>query len=80
MRNSVCDQLGDGTATLAEVIDARSDPRVGGVQLLAVLESLPGASKVATRRLLAELGVDARCRLGELTGAEITAVLGGFGA
>lgn len=79
VRDSVCEQLGAGTATLEEVMDARTDPRVGDAHLLVVLESLPEASKVATRRTLADLGVDGRTRLVDLRDGEVAAVLVAFG-
>jgi hypothetical protein len=60
-------------------MDLRTDPRVGDAHLLVVLESLPETSKVATRRTLAELGVDGRTRLVDLRDDEVSAVLVAFG-
>lgn len=79
VRDSVCEQLAAGTATLEEVMDARTDPRLGETHLLAVLESLPGASKVTTRRMLADLGVAGRTRLVDLANSEVASVLAAFG-
>lgn len=78
-RDSVCEQLSGGVASLDEVMDSRSDPRVGEVYLLVVLESLPEASKVATRRMLADLGISGRTRLADLRDEEVTSILAAFG-
>lgn len=79
VRGSLCEQLATGTATLEEVLDARSDPRVGDVHLQVLVESLPGTSKVATRRRLSELGVGGRRRIAGLRDGEVASVLGAFG-
>lgn len=79
VRSSVCEQLGAGTATLGEVMNTRTDSRVGEAHLLVVLESLPGASKVATRRTLADLGIGGRTRLADLRDDEVASVLVAFG-
>ncbi len=78
MRSTICEQLACGSAGLAEVMDLRRDPRVGEVHLLTVLESLPGATKVATRRKLEELGIPERTRLSELADHEVSTVIGSF--
>lgn len=79
VRTAVSAQLARGTASLAEVIRARTDPRVAELHLLTILESLPGASKVSTRRKLTELGIPGRARLSELTDEQLSAVSGTFG-
>ncbi|MCZ7628368.1 MAG: hypothetical protein M5U19_04595 [Microthrixaceae bacterium] len=79
VRSSLCEQLERGTASLEEVMDARSDPRVGDVHLHLLLESLPGVSKVATRRRLASMDVAARTKIAELHDHEVAAVLAVFG-
>ncbi len=59
-REGVRDELRSGAVDLAEVMSARTgDPALGAVRLLWVLESVPGARKISTRRALAALGVDA---------------------
>lgn len=61
----------DLRAALALALD---DPFVGYVRLLPVLEALPGARKVDTRRRLAELGIDGRTSLDAL-GPSVAATL-----
>ena len=52
-------RLHRGETSLDEVLRSTdADPILGLAKLLWVLESLPGASKVATRRELAALGID----------------------
>ena len=72
-RSELRDDLRSGRRTLADVLDARADDHDGRVRLLYVLESLPAAGKVGTRRRLAQLGLsetapirdldDATCRV-----------------
>ncbi len=70
--------LADGSMRLAEVLSARHDDDRGEVKLLAVLEALPGARKVATRRIMAELGLDERVRVNELDEEQSATVLATF--
>ena len=49
--------LQEGRLTLDDVVTARHDGIDGAMKVLYVLESLPGARKVGTRRRLGELGV-----------------------
>lgn len=79
VRRSLCEQLAGGTATLEDVMGARSDPRVGDIHLHVLVESLPGASKVATRRKLAELHLAPRTRIEDLHDAEVSSVIAEFG-
>ena len=59
-REQVRDELRSGAVDLATVMAARSqDPALGAVRLLWVLESVPGARKISTRRALVAMGVDA---------------------
>lgn len=59
--------LRNGSATLDEVFrQAVDDELIARLTLLWVLESLPDAGKVATRRRLADLGVDGSSMLSEL--------------
>ena len=54
---SAHDLVRAGAATLPDVLEPpRSDPLVAAVRLLWVLESLPGARKIDTRRALASHG------------------------
>lgn len=70
--------LADGSMQLAEVLSARCDDDRGEVKLLAVLEALPGARKVATRRAMAELGLDERVRVSQLDEEHTATVLATF--
>jgi hypothetical protein len=70
--------LSSGRRTLAEVLAARDDAHDGRVRLLFVLESLPGAGKVATRRRLGQLGLDELTPLQDLDDATCALVLEEF--
>ena len=65
-REEVCRALSEGDLELAEVLDDRATPELAEVHVLAILESLPGASKVATRRALDACGIAHRTPLGDL--------------
>jgi hypothetical protein len=71
-------QLGDGTRSLADVLAAADDTDDGVVKLLFVLESLPGAGKVATRRRLAELGLPETAAVRSLDASQRALVLRSF--
>lgn len=79
VRSSLREELGAGTTDLAAVMGRRGDPAVGAVHLLWVLESLPGARKVPTRRALATMGIGERTPLAALSDAEVGALLERFG-
>lgn len=79
VRSRVRGALETGATDLAEVLSRRDDPAVGRIHLLSVLESLPGARKVTTRRALASMDVVGRTPLGALTDAEVDGVLERFG-
>lgn len=71
--------LSSAATTLPEVLsDARVDPMVGSVRLLFVLESLPGARKTDTRRVLAELGLDGDRPIGGFDDDERALLLASF--
>lgn len=80
VRASVCEHLDAGSLSLAEVLDARSTPAVGEIALSSVLESLPGARRIDTRRALETLGVSGRTPLAGLTEEQLHAVSDHFGA
>lgn len=77
-RDELRARLGDRTCSLEEVLDAADSTDDGLVRLLFVLESLPGAAKVATRRHLAAIAVDSDVTLRELTSSERALVLREF--
>jgi hypothetical protein len=70
--------LGDGSTSLAEVLARADDGDDGRVTLLFVLESLPGAGKVTTRRRLAELGLPEQAPLRSLSAEQRRQVLDAF--
>lgn len=60
--------LRSGDLSLDQVIEtSRTEDLIGRVKLLWVLESLPGAGKVATRRRLDALGMDGSWPLSRFT-------------
>ena len=68
-RAEVLDALSDGRTSLSEALELGTvDPLVGLVKVLVVLEALPGARKVDTRRTLTALGLDGRTPLDALDG------------
>jgi hypothetical protein len=77
-REYVCDGLSSGTITLGEVMAERSDPRAGQIHLLTVLESLPAARKIDTRRGLAAAGLAMRVPLCDLSEDQVSLVLDRF--
>ncbi|MHB1138776.1 MAG: integration host factor, actinobacterial type [Microthrixaceae bacterium] len=79
-RHDTREQLRDGELALAQVLDAAAtDELVGELKLLWVLESLPGARKVDTRRRLGELGLREAARLRSLDEPTRRVVLDTFG-
>ncbi len=51
--------MSSGTTTLSDVLaEASTNDLLGRLRLLWVLESLPGARKIDTRRTLGRLGID----------------------
>jgi hypothetical protein len=68
-RDGLRGDVRDGRRTLDEVLSsATDDPLVGPVRLLFLLESLPGARKVDTRRHLERLGLDGDVPVSSLDG------------
>lgn len=71
--------LRNATTTLSEVLEhAGTDEYVGRLTVLWVLESLPGAGKVETRRRLAGLGIDGSTTLRDLEPATLVVLLEEF--
>ena len=71
-------ELAAGTLTLADVLDRADDTDDGAVKLLFVLESLPGAGKVATRRRLAQLDLPETAPVRSLSAEQRRTVLEEF--
>lgn len=70
--------LQEGRLTLPLVLADRHHAHDGAMKLLYVLESLPGARKVGTRRRLAELGVAEAAPLRSLDDGTCAVLLGEF--
>lgn len=67
-----------GMRSLGDVLDSADRGDDGLVRLLFVLESLPGAGKVATRRHLARLGLAGNRAIRELTASQRALLLREF--
>ncbi len=80
VRSTVCESLQSSSETLEGVLARREDPAVGAVHLLTVLESLPGARKIDTRRSLAQAGLVERTSIGSLSAQDVDSVLRRFSA
>jgi len=79
LRHGVRSALGSGTTTLSVVLDdASTDDLLGRLRLLWVLESLPGARKIDTRRTLGRLGIDGGRPLATLDDATLRTVRATF--
>ena len=78
-RERLRSDLREGRVTLGDVLgEPVRGVATGGVKLLHVLESLPGAGKVATRRRLTDLGLDANTPVGDLDAAQVIVLLEEF--
>lgn len=67
VRSDIKNRLKMGTITLSELIEkADEDEIVAKIQVLAVLESLPGVGKVTARRTIEQLGIAESRRLSGL--------------
>ncbi len=50
--------LKTGSLTLSEVLDkAAEDPLIAGTRVQAIIVSMPGMGKIATKRLMEEIGI-----------------------
>jgi hypothetical protein len=66
-RDELVDALRTGAVDLDGALDrAASDDLVGRIHVVSAVESLPGWGKVASRRALAELGIEETTRLTEV--------------
>lgn len=78
-RAAVQARLSSGETTLEAVLDeAAVDDIVATIKVLKVVEALPGAGKVASRRSLAVLGIDESARLGRLDAGDREALIREF--
>jgi hypothetical protein len=79
VRHETRARLHRGEISLDGVLrSAADDPVLGQAKLLWVLESLPGASKVATRRELSVVGIDGGVAIGSLSDATRAILVGRF--
>lgn len=63
----VLTQLANGSLVLADALNnSNSDAAVNRLYVVKVLESLPGIGKVLARRVMTEIGIVEKCRVGEL--------------
>jgi hypothetical protein len=80
-RAEIKERLKMGSVTLRQLlIDAETDEMIGGIKVLAILESLPGVGKVKARRTMDEIGIADTRRirgLGEQQRRSLLAVFGG---
>ncbi len=67
VRSDIKNRLKMGTITLSELLErADEDEIVAKIQVLSVLESLPGVGKVTARRTIEQLGIAESRRLSGL--------------
>lgn len=77
-RRDLLEDLAAGRETLSGALDrAQEDPLIGRIYVLVVLEALPGAGKVATRRALDRLGIEHRTPLADVPADVVLANFGG---
>jgi hypothetical protein len=75
-RAELKDKLKMGSTTLEEVLQqAATDPVVGKMKMLALLESLPGLGKVRARRLMETVGISETRRVQGLGSKQRDALL-----
>ena len=70
MRKEMTDvltRLASGSLVLADALNnSNSDAAVNRLYVVKVLESLPGIGKVLARRVMSDIGIAEKCRVGEL--------------
>jgi hypothetical protein len=67
LRAELKEKLKMGSLSLHELLEqADKDDSVGKMKVISVLESLPGLGKVKARRLIDEVGISDKRRLGGL--------------
>ena len=68
-----------GTLSLREALDS-SDPNVGKLKVVSMLESLPGVGKVKARRVMSEVGIADNRRVQGLGAQQRSSLLGQLGS
>jgi len=77
-RGELRHELSSGSRTLDDVLSSVEETGDGATRLLFVLESLPRAGKVATRRHLSRLGLSETLALADLSADQQVLVLAEF--
>jgi hypothetical protein len=79
-RAEVKERLKMGSVSFRQVLlDAESDEMIGGIKVLAILESLPGVGKVKARRTMDEIGIADTRRIRGLGEQQRRSLLAAFG-
>ena len=79
-RAVVTERLKMGSITFRQLLlDAESDEMVGGIKVLAILESIPGVGKVKARRTMDEIGIADTRRIRGLGEQQRRSLLAAFG-
>ena len=79
-RAELKEKLKMGSVTLRELLEnASGDEHIGGMKVLAVIESLPGVGKVKARRTMDEIGIADTRRVRGLGQQQKDKLLAAFG-
>jgi hypothetical protein len=79
-RAEVKERLKMGSVSFRQVlVDAESDEMIGGIKVLAILESLPGVGKVKARRTMEQIGIADTRRIRGLGEQQRRSLLAAFG-
>ena len=68
-----------GSLTLNQALDS-TDPNVGKLKVVSMLESLPGVGKVKARRVMSEIGIADNRRVQGLGAQQRSALLAQLGS
>lgn len=68
-----------GSLTLNQALDS-TDPNVGKLKVVSMLESLPGVGKVKARRVMSEIGIADNRRVQGLGAQQRSALLDQLGS
>ena len=78
-RAEVKAQLKQGTMSLSQVlVEAQVDDAIGGMRVVALLESLPGIGKVRSRQIMESVGVTESGLVRELSASQWSALEGEY--
>lgn len=79
-RAEIKERLKSGSVGFRQLLaDAEEDEMIGGIKVLAILESLPGVGKVKARRTMDEIGIADTRRIRGLGEQQRRALLQAFG-